>query len=135
LPGQHTIVEESAGYNQGVEPLGCEGMCFSGLLQLPLPTAGLVDTQAKEIKDQDPCPPPSKFQRKCKTQVTALSEPPSKIVAAQHRNPHAAIVRYVKNPIGKSELCPAHATGYTIEESVQIFEDMLDMENEILDGA
>ncbi len=118
-------------------------MCFSVLLHLPLSSELLnsysagIDKQASQTTDQEPFPPPSTFQRRCKTQSRALSDPikcVSRTVAVQ-RDLHAAHMRYKKDPIFKSELCSAASGGYTIEESVQMFEDMLDVAHEFLASA
>jgi hypothetical protein len=91
-----------------------------------------VDKQAPQSElsdDQDTSPPPSKFQRKCKKQA-----PPAKYClqsfADQHCGVYGKRTRYPKGPSRDNELCPAFQGEYTIEESVQIFEDMMDAANE-----
>jgi hypothetical protein len=102
-------------------------MDFTALSQ---PAAGVVDMQARPITDQEHCPSPTPFQRTCMAQGSDLKECPSEEVAAQHRILHGANIGYMKNPICKSELYPALTGGYTIAESVRIFEDMLDFAHE-----
>ncbi len=115
-------------------------MCFSVLLQLPptlLPAASdAADKQAPDIEDRGYPPPPSTFQRKCKTKGTPTNRmdgQTAKAVAVQHFDFHGVYVKYAKDPIWKSELCTADTETCEIEESVRIFEAMLDLE--ILDRA
>ena len=108
-------------------------MCFSVSLQLPptlLPPAGLIEKQIYQSEGQDAFPPPSTFQRKCKSQGTRVS--PSKTVAVLRCGLR---LRYGKDPIWKSEVYPVRIESDEIERSVQMIEDMLDVANEVLETA
>jgi hypothetical protein len=119
-------------------------MCFTTSLHslqvMPtfLSPAGVIEKQVPQYEpseEQDALPPPLKFQRKCKCRnppADRLIGHAAQTVAVQHCGPHGASATYAKSPIRDSDLCPARAGEYTIEESVQIFEYMMDAANEFL---
>jgi hypothetical protein len=115
-------------------------MCFSASPQRPptLPSADAVKAKVSHSEQLVPTPPPSTFQRKCKTQgrpTNVFNGNTAEKVVLKHCISHDSHTRHEKDPIFKADLCPAHAGVYTIEESVQLFEHMLDVASEYLDTA
>ncbi len=100
-------------------------MCFSVLLHLPtaFPTSAVfVEKQTLHSEGQNALPPPSTFQRKCNTQGARVL----------YDDVH---VRYCKDPVWKSEICPNQIEKDEIEKSVRMIEDMLDVAHDVLERS